>query len=63
MNPDSLKPGDKVRVSFPGYWAHGKVVTVAEGSRKWGVPIHYTGPGEAGVVIVGPEKLTLAGRT
>jgi hypothetical protein len=62
MDFGGLRPGDKVRVSFPGYWAHGKVVKVAEGSRKWGVPIHYTGPGEAGVVIVGPEKLTFIGR-
>lgn len=62
MDPDSLKPGDKVRVSWAGYWAHGKTAEVAEGSREWGVPIVYTGPGQPGVVVVEPEVLRFVSR-
>lgn len=48
----ALKPGDKVRVEWPGYWAHGKVVEVAEGSRVYGIPImHESIPGPVVTMI------------
>lgn len=56
----NLKAGDKVRVKFPGYWAHNRIVEVAEPVCEWGLPIRYTGPGQPGVCVIGLDRVVVA---
>lgn len=60
MTARGLKAGDRVRVKWPGYWANGKIVEVAEGSREWGLPIiHAEIPGP---VVIDPDRVVFIGR-
>jgi hypothetical protein len=56
----NLKAGDKVRVKFPGHWAHNRIVEVAEPACEWGLPIHYTGPGQPSVCVIGLDRVVVA---
>jgi len=56
---DNLQTGDKVRVNFPGYWLHKKVVEVVEGSREYGVPIRH--PDSPDTFVLGGDQLAYVG--